>query len=86
MEKVLIPLQFLNAQCLMRKDGAAHFAAYMAACSRELLLCSGAALYEISLQRDLAMKEAEAMAQLQLIQETQRLEHQHAVETAQVWA
>ena len=70
----------------MCEDGAAQSKAFKADCSRELLLCSGAALYEISLQRDLAMREAEALAQLQLIQEKQGLEHQRAAETAQVWA
>ncbi len=55
-------------------------------CSSVSPICSGAALYEISLQRDIAMREAEAIAQLQLIQEAQRLElqHQHASEIAQV--
>ena len=57
-----------------------------AGCSSVPLLCSGAALYEMTLQRELAMRDAEALAQLQLVQEERRLDHlhQHAAETAQV--
>ena len=52
------------------------------------LLCSGAALYEISLQRELAMRDAEAIAQLQLLQKEQLLErqHHHAAESSEVWS
>ena len=51
------------------------------------LLCSGAALYEISLQREIAIREAEASAQLQLLQKEQSLalQRQHADGLSQVW-